>query len=91
VKRVVKRGVIHNRGREFFGCVHPFGSPQHCGYFAWADGTVAFGTEAWKRWSETHGVPDWKEEMRRYWAKKPSEEVPDAVKKALEDSESGVQ
>jgi hypothetical protein len=91
VKLVVQRGHVHNMGREFFGCRHPLGSPKNCGYFAWADGTVAFGPEAWKRWGETHSVMDWKEAMRNHWASKPNEEVPEAVKRALEDSESGGQ
>jgi len=67
VTHTVTQGLEHNMGRQFFTCKHSRGSPQNCGYFAWADGTVAFGLEAWKRWGETHGIADWKGAMREYW------------------------
>ena len=88
VKFRVYKGFLHNRGREFFACRHPKDNPDNCDYFAWTDGTVAFGPEAWKRWGKTHGRTDWKEEMRQHWANTPEEEIPEVVRKALaEDSE----
>jgi len=86
VERTV-RGHTHNTGRQFFACKHPRDSPQNCGYFSWADGTVAFGPEAWKRWGETHGKTNWKEAMRRHWARRADEDIPEVVRKALEEVE----
>jgi hypothetical protein len=87
VLRTVIRGELHNTGREFFCCENPRDSTKNCGYFSWADGTVAYGPEAWKRWAETHGQTNWKERMALHWAGRAEagEEIPDAVKKALED------
>jgi len=85
VTRTVTDGHEHNRGRQFFSCRHSKDSPQNCGYFAWADGTVAFGPEAWKRWGKTHGIADWKGPMRQHWANRADEEIPEVVRKALEE------
>jgi len=78
-------GHVHNIGRQFFACEHPRGSPKNCNYFAWADGTVAFGPEACKRWGETYGITEWKEAMRKHWALPADEEILEAVRKALEE------
>ena len=90
VLRTVKHGELHNTGREFFSCQHPRDSPKNCNYFAWADGTVAFGPEAWERWGKTHGRTDWKEAMRNHWVLRAlsGEKIPEVVKKALEKADN---
>jgi len=84
-KQIVRNGQQHNIGREFFACSHPRGHPDNCDYFAWADGSIAHGVEAWKRWGQEHGATEdeWKEALKQHWAQKPEDQIPESVKKFL--------